>query len=459
MSIASTSTNGRAPTQTPRRAAIASFLGSMVEYYDFFIYGSAAALVFGQVFFPNTDPMVGTLSSLATFGVAYVARPIGAFFLGHFGDKIGRKRVLVFTLLLMGISTFAIGCIPSYDAIGAWAPALLVFCRILQGLSAAGEQSGASSMTLEHSPEGRRGFFTSFTLAGTQAGLVVATLAFIPVAALPEDLLYSWGWRVPFWASAIVVVVAMIVRSRLQEPPVFEEIQKQDEVVRFPLVPFVRYYWPAFIRIVLCHFYGVISTMMTVFGLAYATKTWEIPRSEMLWTIVITNTVALIVIPLWAILSDRIGRRPIFAFGAFGCAVAVYLYFYAITTGNIVFIGAASVLMSGVVYSAANGIWPSMYPEMFDARVRYTGMAVSTQFANVAQGFIPAIAAAIVGTGTLGWLPVAILVSVLCVIAGIAALSGRETSHVTLDQLGSPRRTNQLINDTTPDPLAVQGTR
>jgi MFS family permease len=459
MSIASTSTNGRAPTQTPRRAAIASFLGSMVEYYDFFIYGSAAALVFGQVFFPNTDPMVGTLSSLATFGVAYVARPIGAFFLGHFGDKIGRKRVLVFTLLLMGISTFAIGCIPSYDAIGAWAPALLVFCRILQGLSAAGEQSGASSMTLEHSPEGRRGFFTSFTLAGTQAGLVVATLAFIPVAALPEDVLYSWGWRVPFWASAIVVVVAMIVRSRLQEPPVFEEIQEHDEVVRFPLVPFVRYYWPAFFRIVLCHFYGVISTMMTVFGLSYATKTWEIPRADMLWTIVITNTVALIAIPLWATLSDRIGRRPIFAFGAFGCAVAVYLYFYAITTGNIVFIGAASVLMSGVVYSAANGIWPSMYPEMFDARVRYTGMAVSTQFANVAQGFIPAIAAAIVGTGTLGWLPVAILVSVLCVIAGIAALSGRETSHVTLAQLGSPRRTNQLINDTTPDPLAVQGTR
>lgn len=436
--------DSRKPGQTPGRAALASFLGSMVEYYDFFIYGSASALVFGHVFFPQSNPAVATLSSLATFGVAYVARPIGAFFLGHFGDKIGRKRVLVVTLLLMGISTFGIGCIPSYSSIGYWAPVLLVLLRILQGFSAAGEQSGASSMTLEHSPEGRRGYFTSFTLAGTQAGLIVSTLAFIPVATLPEDDLYSWGWRIPFWASAVVVVVAMVIRARLAEPPEFENLQEKHEIVRFPLIPFVRYYWPAFIRIVLCHLYGVISTMMTVFGLSYATKEWDIPRSQMLWTIVITNAVALAAIPLWAKLSDRIGRRTVFATGAFGCAAAVFLYFYAITTQNIVFIGAASVLMSGVIYSMPNGVWPSLYSEMFDARVRYTGMAVSTQFANVAQGFIPAIAAAIVVSGEWGWVPVAVLVATLCIVSGVTALTARETAHVRLEDLGSQKRTKLL---------------
>jgi MFS family permease len=431
--------------QTPRKAALASFLGSMVEYYDFFIYGSASALVFSHVFFPNASPAAGTLASLATFAVAYIARPIGSFFLGHFGDRIGRKRVLIFTLAMMGGSTFLIGCLPGYSTIGIWAPILLVLFRVAQGLSAAGEQSGASSMTLEHSPEGRRGFFTSFTLSGTQGGLVIATLAFIPVAALPSEALYSWGWRVPFWASAIVVVVAMFVRRALEEPPAFEEMKESQEVVKFPLAVFIRHYWGSFLRIVFCHLYGTISTTVTVFGLAYAVDQWNISRSSMLWTIVISNVGQVITIPLWATLSDKIGRRPVFAAGALGCAVSVFVYFWAITTSNWSLVVLASVLLGSVCYAAPNGVWPSMYSEMFDARVRYTGMAVSTQFANLAQGFLPSIATIMIGTGALGWVPLAILLAVLCVLAAAAAFAGRETAHVPLDQLGRVSRTASVV--------------
>src|SRR3954452_15126454 len=190
---ATTASGGTTEQRFPAKAARASFVGSMLEYYDFFIYGSAAGLVFPTVFFPDSDPRTATLLSLATFGVAYVARPIGAVIIGHFGDRVGRKKMLILTLLMMGVSTFLIGALPSYDAVGVLAPVLLVILRIVQGLSAAGEQSGANSMTLEHAPEGRRGFFTSFTLEGTQAGLILANLVFLAVAPLHEDQLLSWG--------------------------------------------------------------------------------------------------------------------------------------------------------------------------------------------------------------------------------------------------------------------------
>src|SRR3954451_3575290 len=216
---ATTASGGTTEQRFPAKAALASFVGSMLEYYDFFIYGAAAGLVFPKVFLPESDPSTATLLSLATFGVAYVARPLGAVVIGHFGDKVGRKRMLVLTLLLMGVSTFLIGALPSYAAIGVAAPILLVLLRLLQGLSAAGEQSGANSMTLEHSPEGRRGFFTSFTLQGTQAGLIVANLVFLFVALLPEDQLLSWGWRVPFFLSALLVGVGYWVRRSLPETP------------------------------------------------------------------------------------------------------------------------------------------------------------------------------------------------------------------------------------------------
>src|SRR3954464_15013582 len=232
---ATTASGGTAAERIPRKAALASFVGSMLEYYDFFIYGAAAGLVFPQVFFPDSEPATATLLSLATFGVAYVARPIGAVIIVHFGDTVGRKKMLVLTLLMMGASTFLIGALPSYAAIGVAAPILLVLLRVLQGLSAAGEQSGANSLTLEHAPEGRRGFFTSFTLSGTQAGLILATLVFIPVAALPDEQLFSWGWRIPFFLSAVVVGVGYWVRRTLPEAPEFKKAERAHAVAKLPV--------------------------------------------------------------------------------------------------------------------------------------------------------------------------------------------------------------------------------
>ena len=432
-----TATGGPVEERVPRKAALASFVGSMLEYYDFFIYGAAAGLVFPTVFFADSDPATATLLSLATFGVAYVARPIGAVIIGHFGDRVGRKKMLVLTLLLMGVSTFLIGALPSYEAIGVLAPILLVLLRVLQGLSAAGEQSGANSLTLEHAPEGRRGFFTSFTLSGTQAGLILATLVFIPVAALPDEQLYSWGWRVPFFLSVIVVAVGYWVRRTLPETPEFEKVEQSHEVAKLPVAVLFRDHWASVLRVVLCALVSVVSTIVATWSLAYATgDEVGLDKATFLWVVVAANVVALGAIPLLARLSDRIGRRPVFVFGAFGSAVLIFPFLWAVEQGNFPLIFVFGILLSGVVYSAANGVWPSLYGEMFSTRVRYSGMAIGTQIGFALGGFSPTIAAAIVGEGANGWLPVAFLTAGAATIAGLCALTAKETAHIRLAELG-----------------------
>ncbi|WP_138759628.1 MFS transporter [Modestobacter altitudinis] len=428
---------GAAPVHVPRKAALASFVGSALEYYDFFIYGAAAGLVFPEVFFPDSDPATATLLSLATFGVAYVARPVGAVIIGHYGDKLGRKKMLVATLLLMGVSTFAIGLVPSYESIGVAAPILLVLLRVLQGLSAAGEQSGANSMTLEHAPEGRRGFFTSFTLEGTQAGLILANLVFLAVAQLPEDQLLSWGWRIPFFLSALVVAVGYWVRRSLPETPEFEKAEQAHEVAKLPVAVLFRDHSPAVIRVVLCALVSTVSTIVGTWSLAHGTNVVGLERTTLLWMVILSNVLALAALPLWAMLSDRIGRRPVFAIGALGSAVMVFPFLWALQHGRVGLIFLFGILLAGLVYSAANGVWPALYGEMFDTKVRYSGTAIGTQIGFALGGFSPTIAAAIVGDGVDGWLPVALLTAGAATVAGLCALTARETAHVPLADLGT----------------------
>jgi MFS family permease len=440
---------GAVTGQVPRKAALASFVGSALEYYDFFIYGAAAGLVFPDVFFPDSDPATATLLSLATFGVAYVARPIGAVIIGHFGDKLGRKKMLVLTLLMMGVSTFLIGAIPSYESIGVAAPVLLVLLRVLQGLSAAGEQSGANSMTLEHAPEGRRGFFTSFTLEGTQAGLILANLVFLAVATLPEDQLLSWGWRIPFFLSALVVAVGYWVRRSLPETPEFTKAEQTDDVAKLPVAVLFRDHWASVLRVVLCALVSVVSTIIGTWSLAHGTKVVGLERTTLLWMVILANVLALAALPLWAMLSDRIGRRPVFAIGALGSAVMVFPFLWALQHGRVGLIFLFGILLSGLLYSAANGIWPALYGEMFDTKVRYSGTAIGTQVGFALGGFSPTIAAAIVGDGPDGWLPVALLTAGAATVAGLCALTARETAHVPLAQLGTDAgadRARQLTN-------------
>ncbi|GLH81930.1 MFS transporter [Bradyrhizobium sp. SSBR45G] len=436
---ASTSTDRLA-----RRAALVSFVGSMLEYYDFFIYGTAAALIFPKVFFTNLDPATGTILALMSFGVGYIARPVGAVILGHFGDRIGRKTVLVFTLILMGGSTLAIGLLPDARMIGGAAPILLTLLRLLQGLSAAGEQSGSNSLTLEHSNSGRRAFFTSWTLTGTQAGAILATLVFIPIAALPEDQLLSWGWRVPFLLSFVVLVVAYLVRRTMPETPAFAEIKTSNAVARFPLVTLLREFWPDVLRVIVCALIATVSTVTAVFALGYATTKFGVPRSTMLWAGVLGNATALVTQPMWAILADRIGRKPVFIGGVLGCAVMIFPYFMAITTGDSTKIMLAAMILSGIIYAAPNAIWPSFYAEMFDTRVRYSGTAIGTQLGFLAAGFTPVISQSVLGDGPTGWMPVAIFIAIACVISAAAAATARETHTVGIEDLG--KKTPELIN-------------
>ncbi|MFI1417649.1 MFS transporter [Streptomyces sp. NPDC020731] len=425
------------PPGQPRKAAAAAWIGSALEYYDFFIYGSAAALIFPEVFFDDSDPATATLLSLATFGVAYAARPIGALFLGHIGDRLGRKKIMVFTLMLMGLSTFLIGCLPTRAQVGSLAPVLLVLCRVLQGISAAGEQASANSMTLEHAPPDRRGFFTSFTLSGTQGGQLLATLVFIPIAALPEDQLLSWGWRVPFWLSVAVAVVGWVIRRRLDETPAFEQQTATEGVVKLPLVVLLREHWADVLRVVAGALIASVSTIFTVWALAYATgDTVGMSRSSMLWVGALANVVALAAIPLWAALSDRVGRRPVYLIGAVGSAVTMFLYLWAISTGDYALTLLLGIVAFGVVYSAANGVWPSFYGEMFPTRVRLSGVAIGTQIGFAVAGFAVTFAARIAGPDGDDWTAVALFTAALCVPPVIAAVTARETHRVPTERLG-----------------------
>jgi MFS family permease len=422
----------------PHKAAVAAWIGSALEYYDFFIYGTAAALVFGKVFFPSSEPATGTLLALATFGVGYLARPVGAFVLGHVGDRFGRKRVLVTTLVMMGTSTFLVGCLPTYDQVGVLAPILLVVLRLLQGFSVSGEQAGANSMTLEHAPEHRRAYYTSFTLNGTQAGQIIATAMFLPIAAMPEDQLLSWGWRVPFWFSIVVAVVGLIIRRTLEETPLFEQEVATSTVAKLPLAVLFRNHWRQVLRVTTAAVIASVSTIFTVHALSYAVNTMDLERSSMLWVGVLANVAAVISIPLWANLSDRIGRKPVFVGGSLGCAMLMFGYLWSISTGRYALIFCFGIVLFGIVHSATSAVWPSFYGEMFPTRVRLSGMAIGTQIGFAIAGFAPTVATAIAGTAPGSWLGVSAITALLCLVNVAAGATGKETYRVRTEALGKP---------------------
>lgn len=409
-----------------RKAAIGSFLGSVVEYYDFFIYGSAAALVFSTLFFPSSDPMAGTLAALATFGVGYIARPIGALLFGHLGDRIGRKKVLMMTLVLMGMATTVIGLLPTYATIGAWAPALLVACRLIQGLSAGGEQVGASLLTMEHAPGKKKAFYTSWLINGASMGSILATSVFIPLSMLSHEQLLNWGWRIPFLLSALMVIVTVIIRAGVDESPEFAA--KKTEAAQAPVVEMFSKEWRAFIVVFCCALICSVSSLVMIFGLSWAANNQGIDRASMLTAIAASQGAALVFQPLFGLFADRIGKKRIFVIGALACCAGVFLFLWSITTGDIALIILATVLLKGFVYSAPNALWPSFYAEMFSIRVRYTGVGLATQLSFIVAGFSPSLCYALLGNGS-NWHLVGYFIGGLALISAIAAMLSRPATE------------------------------
>jgi MFS family permease len=426
-----------------KKATASGWIGSALEYYDFFIYATAAALIFPQLFFPSSDPKVAIVASLATYGVGYIARPIGAFVLGHWGDTHGRKHVLIVCMFLMGFSTVAVGLLPTYEQVGLLAPALLVILRLIQGFAVAGEISGASSMILEHAPFGRRGFYSSFTLQGVQAGQILAAAVFLPLAHyMPTEAFNSWGWRIPFLLSFIVIVAGYIIRREVDETPAFAEETEHGQVPKAPMIQAITESWRDMLRVICMALMNVIPVVTSIFGAAYAVQPGYgigFSKDVYLWIPVLGNIVAVFVIPFVGNLSDKIGRKPPIIVGALCSGLLSFGYLYAISIHNVPLAIAMSLLMWGVVYQGYNAVFPSFYPELFPTRTRVSAMAISQNLGTLVTAMLPALFAMVAPPGATN-IPMVVgsITLAVTVLAALAAWSARETYRVHMNDLGNP---------------------
>jgi MFS family permease len=424
------------PKKTPIKAAFAGWVGTMLEYYDFAVYGTSAALVLNVIFFSPKLPVgISVLLSMLTFAVGYLVRPIGSLILGPMGDRYGRKFVMMITLFGIGGCTFIIGCLPTYAQIGALAPVLLVVLRVIQGLCLSGDQPSSITMGLEHAPDHRRGFVTSFTTLGASSGTLLMTAIYIPISAMPTEQLLTWGWRLPFWFSAIVVVVAYLIRRNVQEPPEFVATQA-IKVNIAPLKQALRFHWRAILRIVFCALVAGMSYMMQTFSVAFGTSGYKLERPTMLLMQALASIIALGITPLSGFMVDKVGRRTMFLIGAIGSGITMAPYLWSMTTGNWPLIFLLGIINYSLFYSMVNAAWPSFFAEMFPARVRVSGLAIGTQIGFAVSGAVgPVLATALAGNDLKGWVGPSVVALAFMVIATISALTAKETRTYTLEQL------------------------
>jgi len=417
-----------------RHVVMASLIGTTIEWYDFFLYGSAAALVFNKLFFPEFDPLTGTLLAFATYALGFVARPVGGIVFGHFGDRIGRKRLLMLSLVLMGVATIFIGLLPTYAQIGAWAPVALIALRLVQGFAVGGEWGGAVLMAAEHGDAARRGFWASWPQAGVPAGnlLAAAVLAVMAAAQTEADFLH-WGWRVPFILSALLVVVGWYIRNRIAESPMFEaEVEAAEAPSRVPAMDVLRERPKALVLGAGLRLGENISYyILTVFSLTYLVDVSKESRSLALNALLIGAAIQFFAIPTLAHLSDRVGRRPVYAFGAFGLAAWSFVMFGLLGSGNngsIILALVVGLVLHGAMY----GPQAAFITELFPTRIRYSGVSIAYQLTSIVAGSLAPIIALWLykqyGSAT----PVAVYVGAACVISGISALLAKETRGVEL---------------------------
>jgi MFS transporter, MHS family, shikimate and dehydroshikimate transport protein len=377
-----------------RLVALASLIGTTIEWYDFFLYGTAAALILNKIFFPTFDPLSGTLAALATYSVGFVARPVGGIVIGHYGDRIGRKSMLVLTLVLMGVATFLIGLLPTYAVIGPAAPVLLVLLRFVQGFGVGGEWGGAVLMAVEHAPKGKRGFYGSWPQIGVPAGLLLANLVYRPFAAMPQAAFLSWGWRVPFMLSILLVAVGLLIRVRILETPAFTKMKETRQEARQPILEvFTRYPKEVLLAMGARLAENGAFYLYSVFVLVYASQHVHMDSTVVLSALILAAAVELAAIPIYGALTDRIGRRPVYLFGGVMTALLAYPTFRMIDTGSPWLVRLSLLLALCLSHAAMYAPQGAFFSELFGTHVRYSGASVGAQLSSVlAGGLSPLIA-------------------------------------------------------------------
>ncbi|WP_345412093.1 MFS transporter [Pseudonocardia xishanensis] len=418
---------------------MSSYLGNTIEYYDFILYGSAAAVVFGPLFFSNLSPALGTIASFATLATGYIARPLGGLVLGHVGDRVGRKRVLLLTIVMMGLASGLIGLLPTYAQIGAAAPLLLILLRLVQGFAVGGEWGGAALLAAEHAPPARRGLITAIGQAGLPSGGLLSTLALGTVSLLPGDQLMAWGWRVPFLFSFLLLAVGLYMRVRVSESPLFTELDTRLQEKNTPLVDVLRNPGPLLRGIAASLPPTVVSTLFGSFAVSY-TVGLGASRSTVLAALSVGWAGAIVMTPIYGLLSDRFGRRPVYVSGALAFAVLAYPLFWAIGSGSTALMYIGFFVVFALVAVCMSAALAALLSEMFSTRMRYTGISAAYQVATIVAGFSPLVAGSLLaaagGGRNIGW--VAGLIVVLSLLAAVAVWFGRESSGSDLRGIATP---------------------
>ncbi|MFE5426355.1 MFS transporter [Peribacillus simplex] len=424
-----------------RRILVASLVGSSIEWFDYFLYGTVAALVFNQLFFVNEDPTIGLLLSYASFALAFFIRPFGGVIFSHIGDRIGRKKTLVLTLSLMGVATFGMGLLPTYQAVGIWAPILLITLRLVQGLGIGGEWGGALLLAVEYAPAEKRGLFGAIPQMGVTIGMLLGTVALSIMTQLPESAFMTWGWRLPFIFSALLVFFGLWIRKGIDETPSFKKVKESGEVPKLPIVETLKNYWR---EVLIAVGAKVVETapfyIFSTFVVSYATSNLGFSRTATLTAVMIATIITTILIPFMGKLSDTIGRKKLFIVGTIGMALFAFPYFWLLQQKSVLLLIVATVIGLGVIWAPITAVLGTMFSEIFDAKIRYTGITLGYQIgAALAGGTAPLVATALLNRFNNSYVPVAIYIIFASVLSLAAIWAVKDRSNQKLDETHNTR--------------------